>query len=146
MIDPDGEVARAVVSGGKFVWKGWKYRKVKGGWKLAGKQVLAELSTDWHTLDDKADTTTWEKVKASTDLIVGTNFYDKDSDQGLRSEMAQNKKQVRKRIASKQNQIDIHRRKIENDPDSRDVPGWEKEIRAAAAEIERLRKRLPNGR
>src|SRR6185503_13874041 len=60
--------------------------------------------------------------------------------------MAQNNKQLRKRIAGLQAHIDEHQRKLDQDPNCRDANGWRKEIAAAKADIARIRRRLPNGK
>jgi peptidoglycan hydrolase CwlO-like protein len=55
-------------------------------------------------------------------------------------------KDTRKKIAGLQDQVDKHVDKINNDPDSRDVPHWEAEIRNWEDRIKRLKKRLPGCR
>ena len=60
--------------------------------------------------------------------------------------LAQNNKQIRKRIEGLQQQIDEHKRKLEQEPDCPAANHWRKEIRGGEHEIEKLRKRLPNGR
>ena len=51
-------------------------------------------------------------------------------------------KDTRKKIKGLQDQIDKHKEKIREDPDSRDIPHWEKEIKAWEERIKRLKKRL----
>jgi RHS repeat-associated protein len=65
---------------------------------------------------------------------------------GENAMLAQNNKQVRKRIEGLQAQIDEHKKKLEEDPDCDPANHWRQEIKAWEAEIERLRRRLPNGR
>ena len=60
--------------------------------------------------------------------------------------LAQNNKQVRKRIEGLQAQIDEHKKKLQKDPDCDPANHWRQEIKAWEAEIERLRGRWPNGR
>ena len=60
--------------------------------------------------------------------------------------LAQNNKQVRKRIDGLQSQIDLHRKKLDKDPNCDDSNHWRTEIAAWESEISRLRLRLPNGR
>lgn len=62
------------------------------------------------------------------------------------SEMAQNNKQTRIKIAGLKEQIRDHLRKIDKDPKSRDVNHWRTEIKAFSERIQRLEKRLPNGK
>ena len=54
-------------------------------------------------------------------------------------------KNTRKKIKGLQDILDKHKDKICSDPDSQDVPGWEKEIKAWQDRIDRLKKRLPKG-
>jgi hypothetical protein len=56
---------------------------------------------------------------------------------------ANNNKQTRKAIDGLRKHVEKHLEKIRQNPNSRDVLGWEKEIRAALERIERLTKRLP---
>ena len=60
--------------------------------------------------------------------------------------LAQNNKQIRKRIAGLQAHIDEHKKKLDKEPDCQASNHWRNEIAAAEAEIARLRLRLPNGR
>jgi heme oxygenase len=60
--------------------------------------------------------------------------------------LAQNNKQIRKRIAGLQANIDQHKKKLDKDPDCQASNHWRNEISAAEAAIARLRLRLPNGR
>lgn len=55
-------------------------------------------------------------------------------------------KKTRKKVKGLQGEVDKHKEKIRNNPDSRDVPHWEGEIDAWEERIKRLKKRLPNGR
>jgi RHS repeat-associated protein len=52
-------------------------------------------------------------------------------------------KDTRKKIDGLQDQVDKHKDKINDNPDSRDVAHWESEIRAWEERIKRLKKRLP---
>ena len=61
-------------------------------------------------------------------------------------EMAENNRQRRARIAGLQTIIDEHVRKLDQDPDGRDSNHWRTEIKAWTDEIQRIRRRLPNGR
>jgi hypothetical protein len=56
--------------------------------------------------------------------------------------MAQNKKQLKKRIDALQKQVAEHEQKVQNNPQSRGVEHWKAEIRNWASIIERLMKRL----
>jgi RHS repeat-associated protein len=60
--------------------------------------------------------------------------------------LAQNNKQIRKRIAGLQAHIDEHKKRLDKEPDCQASNHWRNEIAAAEAEIARLRLRLPNGR
>lgn len=60
--------------------------------------------------------------------------------------IAQNNKQIRKRIASLQDNIDEHSRWLDKEPNCPAANHWRSEIRAWQDEINRLQKRLPNGR
>jgi RHS repeat-associated protein len=60
--------------------------------------------------------------------------------------MAQNNRQIRKRIAGLQQQIDIHQQKLKNNPNCPEANHWRTEIKAFSSEIQRLQARLPNGR
>ena len=71
MYDAGGQVARAIVSGGKW---GWRLYRV-GNVARASKELMREFSVDWHALDTDAKTSASDKFKASIDLILGTNLY-----------------------------------------------------------------------
>ncbi len=58
---------------------------------------------------------------------------------------AQNNRQRRARIASLQENIDEHRKKLENEPNCPAANHWRSEIRTWEDEINRIQKRLPNG-
>lgn len=60
--------------------------------------------------------------------------------------LAENNKQIRKRIAGLQEQIDKHRKKLDKEPESQAANHWRNEIAAWQGEIERLSRRLPGAR
>ena len=60
--------------------------------------------------------------------------------------LAQNNKQIRKRIAGLEKHIEIHKKKLDQEPDCDAANHWRNEIKAAENEIARLRLRLPNGK
>ncbi|MEP7007544.1 MAG: RHS repeat-associated core domain-containing protein [Sphingomonas bacterium] len=61
-------------------------------------------------------------------------------------EMAENNKQTRKKIAGLQAQIDEHMRKINQNPNDPAANHWRGEVSGWKSTIERLQRRLPNGR
>jgi uncharacterized protein RhaS with RHS repeats len=60
--------------------------------------------------------------------------------------MAQNNKQVRKRIEGLQDQISEHNKKLDKAPNCPASNHWHNEIKTWQSEIDRLRLRLPNGK
>lgn len=51
---------------------------------------------------------------------------------------------IRNRIGGLQKQVDKHKEKIRNDPNSQAVNHWEKEIKNWECQIKKLREKLPN--
>jgi RHS repeat-associated protein len=79
--DPEGQAAQAIVALGKWGWRLYRY---SGNVGRATKEIAREFSTDWHALDDDAGTSVGDKLRASSDLIFGTRFYNEiyDHDRG----------------------------------------------------------------
>ena len=69
-----------------------------------------------------------------------------DCQSAAQLEMAQNNKQTRKKIEGLQDQINAHEKKLELDPNGRDANHWRGEISGWKITIDKLQKRLPNGR
>ena len=119
----DGNPLRATdPNGTNAVWA--VYRAGSVGWKIGNEinpfvQPYIANGLDWLLLDDPL---------ADNAMI------------------AQNNKQVRKRIDSLQERVDEHKRKIEKEPECDAVNHWREEIKIWEAEIQRLSKRLPNGK
>jgi RHS repeat-associated protein len=60
--------------------------------------------------------------------------------------LAQNNKQTRKRIDGLEKQIEVHKKKIDQEPECDAANHWREEVKIWESEIQRLRLRLPNGR
>jgi hypothetical protein len=60
--------------------------------------------------------------------------------------LAENNNQRRRRIAGLQAQIDEHQKKLDKGPECQAADHWRKEIQTWQAEIDRIRRSLPNGR
>jgi hypothetical protein len=61
-------------------------------------------------------------------------------------QMSQNNKGTRSKICSLQSQVDEHQKKLDQDPEGPNANHWRIEIKAFMDRIERLQRRLPNGK
>jgi len=69
LADPTGNGAATAI---KFTGR---LARSRGNVGRAVRDTAKELASDWHALDDDANTTTGEKLKASIDLILGTRLF-----------------------------------------------------------------------
>ncbi|WP_447728328.1 RHS repeat domain-containing protein [Sphingomonas koreensis] len=126
MHDPTGESARVVVSGAKWGYRIYKYG---GNLRRASRETIKEISKDWHALDTNAKTSTWEKAKASIDLLTGLNLYsviyDTDNTGKIKDEEPGDVHVGDDELdqAIEELEISITRRKFENDREPRGNPG-----------------------
>jgi RHS repeat-associated protein len=79
-------------------------------------------------------------IAAGLDALLQPNFNDPSI------MLAQNNRQIRKRVDGLQEQIDLHNKKLDKEPQCDAANHWRKEIATWQSEIDRLRIRLPNGR
>jgi RHS repeat-associated protein len=68
-VDPSGNGAITVGKWGRRIYRS------KGNVGGATRETVKELKTDWHALDNDANTTGWQKLGAAADLILGTDLY-----------------------------------------------------------------------